>query len=226
MRITMKPQKTNTFSVYGILTIRFVNWFLSFETTVSISVWENQCTLVSKEREDRNQFCNSLRNPKLHLVITLLPSEHEKDRVVTMNNNRPKGLLIHQRFFNKDSDVIVEYTLLLDKGKPCVTYKNTFFCVNDVCRIIQNSIQRVVINCVAIRSMHSFSQCDFVSTEQDVEMTHQIQQQQHITTDLTGIVRNDNYLPSQLETMTANNSNTCGFGNVGSENHINGWICY
>jgi len=147
------------------------------------------------------------------------------------NEGHEKFELISKEFCSKDlvthkltTEIIVECTLLLDKDKPCVTYKNTFFRVGDICQIIQNSIQRVVINCVAIRSMHSFSQCDFVSTEQDVEMTHQIQQQQRITTDLSEMVRNGNSLPSQGGTITANNSNTYGFGNLGSENHINGWI--
>ena len=95
----------------------------------------------------RKEYSAALRLAQSHLVAKEICNREgpPEDVVDDISKVGVKGIIIHERFINGDK-VILECTLLMDKGRPCPTYSHKLSHVNAVCNAIEHSKTKPIIS--------------------------------------------------------------------------------
>ena len=187
----------------------------------AVTRWGGQ--LLGKDPTVRHVFCERLQKIDSDFVLDPLPIEFLNHKIVTINNRKSKGIVLHGRYLIQHDNVVIECTLLMDNGEPCDTYRNQLFHVGSVCHLIRASVSRVTIDVINKKTMPMNMDVNNFTDFSSIPMTWQTTQdlsRLHCS-QLTQDENNPN-LP-HAGTITADNCSAYGFGNSCGTN-VKEWI--
>ena len=96
--------------------------------------------LLVKDPTVQYIFCKCLQKTNYDFVLDPLPIEFLNQKIVTISNRKSKVIVLHGQYLIQHNNVVIECTLLMDKGEPCNTYRKQFFHIEDVCQLIHASV--------------------------------------------------------------------------------------
>ena len=103
----------------------------------AVTSWGGQ--LLGKDPTVPHVFCERLQKTGSDFVLDPLPIEFFNHKILTTSNCKSKVIVLHGRYLIQNNNVVIECTLLMDKGEPCNTHRNQLFHIAYVCQLIYAS---------------------------------------------------------------------------------------